>query len=222
MDKKQLFITDVCDTLYYSNTTFDFLRFFVKKEKRGHFWLVLIESKKSPINWLAYLFTKLFKRDYYRIWAVKLLKNTSKFKIDALAIEFVNEYLQEKKISECFELIENAQKEGREIALASSSLTPIIAIIAQQFDCQYYGSNLLFDQNDVCLGKLENDVTGQKLSFFNKINRQDYSKITVMTDNFSDYSLAEWADEKIIVVYSEKNKAFWKKLNPTFITTNKV
>lgn len=221
MDKRQLFISDVCDTLYFSNTTFDFLRFFAQKEKKGQFWLTLIGSKKSPINWLAYLFTKIFKNDYYRIWAVKLLKNTSKETIDAYAKEFVNTYLSDKKINPSFEILEAAQKKGAEVVLASSSLTPIIEIIAAQFDCKYYGSNLLFDKNGHCQGKLEREITGKKISFFKDINRDEYAEIIVMTDNFSDYSLAEWADTKIIVVYNNANKAFWQKLNPTFISLSK-
>jgi phosphoserine phosphatase len=222
MDKRQLFISDVCDTLYFSNTTFDFLHFFAQKEKKGQFWLNLISSKKSPINWLAYLFTKFFKNDYYRIWAIKLLKNTPKETIDNYAKEFVRLYLNDKKIIPCFELIEKAQENGAEVILASSSLTPIIAIIAAQFDCKYYGSNLLFDKNGHCLGKLEREITGKKISFFKNLNREIYNEIIVMTDNFSDYSLAEWADKKIIVVYNDVNKAFWQKLNPTFISINKI
>ncbi len=33
----------------------------------------------------------------------------------------------------------------------------------------------------------------------------------------SDYALAKWAEKRIILVYSEKNKDFWKDLSPTFI-----
>lgn len=217
MSKRQLIIFDVCDTLYYSNTTFDFLNFFAKKQNINTVLLRQIQSKKSPINWVAFLLTKIFKHDFYRIWATKTLKNYSSQIIQQQAQLFVETYLCDKKIEPIFTILNEKRNLGAKIVLASSSLSPVVEAIANKLDVDFFASELAFSADDKCNGKLKMEVTGQKLLFFDKIIKTDFESVTVVTDNFSDYTLAKWADKCYIVVYNENDKMFWQNLNPEFI-----
>lgn len=213
---KELFISDVCDTLYSSNTTFDFLDFFLQN-KSEKFLLKLIRSKLSPLNWCAWLLTKITHRDYYRIFAVKLLKGYSKERLEKGANDFFLMLLKSKEITASISLLKEKIDEGAVVYLASSSLSNVIEVIGKELHIPFVASELHYNQQNICTGTLSSELTGKKLDYFNKLNRSDFHTSTVMTDNFSDYTLAKWADQRIILVYSEKNKDFWKGLSPTFI-----
>lgn len=213
---KELFISDVCDTLYASNTTFDFLDYFLQN-KTEKYLLKLIRSKMSPLNWCAWLLTKISKRDYYRIFAVKLLKGYSKQMLEMGAHDFYFHRLKSKEITASISLLKEKMNEGAAVYLASSSLSNVIEVIGKELHIPFVASELHYNHQNICTGTLSTELTGKKLDYFKAFNKNDFHSTTVMTDNFSDYALAKWAEKRIILVYSEKNKDFWKDLSPTFI-----
>lgn len=215
MPEKTLIVCDVCDTLYNSNTTFDFIRFFVnRKGGLGRLWLSIISSRYSPLFYFLIVAGKIFRTDLVRILALRLLSGLDRKKLSDLAFDFHDSVLQKRKNEKVFSLLERLKKDG-DVMLLSSSIDPVIGAIAQRNGFSFQSSTLGY-KNDVSSGSLSQDLTGIKhkqLAAWKK----EYNRLAVVTDNHSDYDLVKMADERYVVLLQEDQEKFWQELNPNFI-----
>ncbi len=209
------FFCDVCDTLYRSNTTFDFIRFVVaKRSKLQHFLLKLISSTRSPLFYMLILLNKATHRDWPRQLALRFLRGMTAEELDKEALEFYHQFLVPRANAEVFHYI---LQPGVTAILLSSSIHPVIKAIAKANQLSYFSSELGMEQGKAT-GKLLVDMTGCKHEMANKlIAERALSSFGVITDNRTDWQLVQLADERLVVVANESQKQFWKSLNPHFI-----
>ncbi|MBS1506742.1 MAG: haloacid dehalogenase-like hydrolase [Bacteroidetes bacterium] len=215
MPDKTLIVCDVCDTLYDSNTTFDFIRFYVnRKGGASQIWLSLISSRYSPFFYFLIALGKIFHKDLVRILALQLLSDLDRKKLSDLAFEFHDSFLLKRKNEKVFSLLERLKKEG-DVMLLSSSIDPVIGAIAQRNGFSFQSSMLAY-QNDISSGKLSQDLTGVKHKQLAEWHKA-YRRLTVVTDNHSDYDLVKMADDRYVVLLPAGEEKFWQPLNPNFV-----
>lgn len=209
------FFCDVCDTLYRSNTTFDFVRYVVKKKglfSRLLFWS--ISSKASPLLYALILWNKLSGKDWPRQMALQFLRGMSHDELDREATRFYHEFLVAKANSQVFQYI---QKPGTTTILLSSSINPVIKAIAKANNLAYYSSEIAM-KDGKATGNFELDMTSQKHLIAKRLmEERALTDVGVITDNRSDWELVQLASERWIVITNERQKEFWNSLHPNFI-----
>ncbi len=215
-ESQKLIVCDVCDTLYRSNTTFDFIRFVVDREKRvQRYLLLLMINRKSPLFYLLVIVGTLFRQDLIRKVTLRFLKGKSKIDLDLLAQQFYSDFLQSRANKKVFEKI--LSNSVTTTLLLSSSIDPVIATIAHANKWWFYSSELEWKQG-IATGILHMDMTGKKHEVVKRIiSEKHFNRLQVITDNRSDWELVKLADERFIVIKNESEKVFWKSLNPIFI-----
>ncbi len=108
-------LVDICWTLFYSNTTYDFLRI------RG--------------NRLNSLIFRIFGYDYVRARALRKLRHCTHERLLEHAEQFYTDYLKQRKIEPVWQLLE-----GREIVLVSHTMPVIAEVVAQHIGAKAYHS----------------------------------------------------------------------------------
>lgn len=212
-----MYIFDVCDTLYYSNTTFDFIKFVFKK-KNSKFKLFLFNIytyKYSPLFILFFLMQKVNNIDYSKLACLNLMQGYTKSRLEQYANQFYKEHLVKNKITETHILLEKAIFENQNICLVSASIDPVVKAIALQLNICYKSSELKYE-NEVFTGKLSKELKGKKQEKISVLNSGDEDLI-VVTDNFSDRALMEKATKCYAVIYKPEDLEYWKDLNPNYI-----
>jgi phosphoserine phosphatase len=215
-----IYIFDICDTLYKSNTTFEFIDFYLVEthQKRKSVLLKQIRWKYSPVFLLLFLLGKITKTDCHKSAALQLLKGEKLENLENLATSFVLKELSLVSIRETHKILQDAKKSNATIFLVSSTIEPVAKAIAGQLEVNYLSSEIEVSQG-LFIGKLKTDITGKKEKVLNKyIGQNEY---TVVTDNFSDYNLVKSATQKHVVLYKPKHASYWKALNPNFIYPEK-
>ena len=133
---EKLVVLDICDTLYRSNTTFDFIRFALQKQQKSWqaFLLKGYTTKYSPLFLLFYFLQKITKKDVCKIQSLKLLKGTTQQVLEDLATQFQTDYLHQKKIAPTHELLHQFKTEGVPIVFLSASIDPVVRAIEKDFE----------------------------------------------------------------------------------------
>ncbi|EIX7372138.1 haloacid dehalogenase-like hydrolase [Citrobacter freundii] len=201
-------IVDVCDTLYFSNTTFDFLENIASG--KFEYQLLALRKVRSLMLLNSFLF-KLFKIDVYRrlcIYKIFSGKNVAKIKLESEL--FYDNVLCGKEIIETHEIIKKMSGDYQFI-LCSASISPVVEVIAAKMGCEQFFSTCLITKNEVYTGQIVVDLLGKKNNYLRKAN---ISYDLVITDNKSDVDLIKHC-KKAIIISREKNISFWNefKLN---------
>ena len=113
MTSNRPILVDICWTLFYSNTTYDFLRI-----------------KGNRLNSLLY---KFFGCDLVRCRAIRKFNALSRDEQRALAERFYAEYLVPRKIDEVWRRIK-----GRDIILVSQTMDIIAQVVAEHTGAKAY------------------------------------------------------------------------------------
>jgi phosphoserine phosphatase len=202
-----LVVFDLCNTLYYSNTTFDFIEYILSQ---NHFRLKLrlfhtIYNKYSPIFIFLLLIEKFWIKNLIRNLAVRLLNGISRDDLYMNGEKFLKEFLCHHEISEIHSMLRKAKKFEVNVYLISDSLEPVVKAVAKEFDVQYIANKLQFF--DGCsTGRLDKEK--QKIDWVSEIN---YKELTVISDNKTDLDLLEKADIGYAVIHNEKDDRFWNR-----------
>lgn len=211
---KVLVACDVCDTLFASNTTFDFVRFVLKQESKfRYFVLQCISSKYSPLFYLIIVLGKLRRSDLVRTLAISLLKNKREVQLLNLANQFFDQYLVGRKNEQVFYLL---NKQEATVILLSSSISPVISVIASRYGFDFVCSELDF-KNSVATGKLKTDLTGKKHIVLKDLTGNHSMDLVAITDNRSDYEMIKMANQRYVLIKKESEKSFWEELSPQFL-----
>lgn len=202
-------IIDVCDTLFYSNTTFDFLHFRFKDDKK---YKKLIFIKKNILYRLVNkLIFKCFHIDLTKIMFTKLLKGMPLHSIENDLESFYQEFLVKRKIEKTHEILKKYQKNGYHIILLSASYDFIVKKIAMEMGVNEYIATSLMSKKNNYTGKIKEDILQKKLKKFLEKN-YEYDELVVMTDNITDFNLTKISNVSHVVI-NNKNKNFWLKNN---------
>lgn len=212
---KKLIVCDVCDTLFKSNTTFDFLKYLAAHERGFRFFLLeVISNKRFLLFYLLAIAGKMMRFDIIRLLSLRLLQGLEYSFLEKKANEFYDQFLLLKKNEIIFDLLNN---EKGQLILVSSSLDVIIKVIAEKNKFKWVSSQMEV-LNGIATGKLKNDLTGKKQTVATQIMKEmGIQKLMVITDNRTDKRLVELADERYIVIRSVEEKKYWSSLNPHFI-----
>ena len=217
-EKNKWIVCDVCDTLFYSNTTFDFIRFVMLKQG-GFRNLIfrLVISKNSPFYYFLELISMLVSKDYTKAVAIIFLKGFSQTALANWANVFYDEFLMPRKIQSVFSLIDRLGV-GKNLILASSSLYPIVNVIAIRNSAIHFVASELEIKEGAITGRLVVDLKGKKqTALASYLTLGADNELVVITDNQSDFDLVKMAKYRFIVVSKEEEKKFWSSLAPTYI-----
>lgn len=206
MSRTNNILVDICWTLFYSNTTFDFLDFIIKDKSYFRLRKFFSSYCGKAINLLIY---KVLHYDCQRTLALKYLKGYHRSEILACAERFYNEYLIPRRIDEVWNLLDK-----KEIILISGTIDIIAQTIASHLGAKmYYASQLDFKDN-ICTGKYCDFL----LTKSNVL--QHYKHFDIITDNLTDIGLIQQSQLATVVIYNNQER--WDTLlknitNTTFI-----
>jgi len=194
MNKKYVII-DLCGTLYSSNTTFEFLDYVFAKNLKYHLFKFFFKNiLGKSINKII---TYFFSTDLLRILAIRFLKGFSREEVEHLVDEYYYNILQYKKQHNVIELVDSLRTKEYELIIVSATLDCITKKVAQELNIyQYYSSELFYDKENRCLGKIKYDLLGKKLDFLLDKGFNPPFEI-VISDNISDLKLMQ----KALLVY---------------------
>ncbi|WP_193765253.1 haloacid dehalogenase-like hydrolase [Hafnia paralvei] len=188
-------VFDVCGTLFDSNTTIDFIRFYHSRKKnkgltiKCYFYCSFIGKVINRLGFFS-----------IRDSVVRTLEGVSKYELNALASEFYEESLKEKYKIEVLELLRTIP--SSESLLLSASIDPIISMISSKLGVSAFSSLLEYDDRDIATGRIYYDLKGKKLSVV------EGEIDLVVTDNYSDIDLISIA-KKIYLVTNKNNREHW-------------
>jgi len=187
---------DVCGTLFYSNTTFDFIKYYHKQQ--SNFF------RFTYVKLLTGLLGKILHR-YFKISIRKLIISTlnkeNASNVESVAESFVTSYLSSKIIPSVFNQFMSL-KESSEVYLISASIDPVIKKIADFYNVKYICSTLARN-GDSYIGKIELDLKGNKSSYMNK-------EVIFYSDNLDDLSCSFLVDRYYFVRHKMSDK--YKKM----------
>lgn len=172
-DTDRPLLTDICWTLYRSNTTFDFLDRIVRSPHYRRIRCIFSTTVGKHINLLI---LKLFHFDLQRSLALRCIRHIDNTTLLEKARTFRDTYLEQRKNAEVFDTIQ-----GRKIVLASGTMDVIAKVVAEQLHpVQTYSSRILKNQ---------------------LLNR--FTCFDIITDNTADIALIRKAHRAYIVVYDD-------------------
>ena len=98
---KKVFVSDVCGTLFYENTTIGFIRFYIQKSSKIKFlFFLILTSNLSPVFWsfklLEYFF--LNKRYLFKKLIVLFLRGEKNNNIRQFAKLYIDTLFKKKKL----------------------------------------------------------------------------------------------------------------------------
>jgi len=205
-----LVVFDVCNTLYYSNTTLDYIEFFLKKNKAYPklFLFYFINKKTSPFFWIFLVVEKFFAKNLIRNLSIGLLRRISKKQIYDFGKRFVNEFLPAKTIPQVHDMLHQAISAKAEVRLISDSLDPVINPLAKNFGLDYMAGEMEF-RDELFTGRLKPFV--DKLTIIDKMREAiNYKRLTAISDNKSDRQLLETADLGYAIIHKKRDINFWQ------------
>ena len=196
---------DICGTLFYSNTTFDFIDYVVNSRKYLFFKKIFLNYCFRKINALFY---HLFGVDLLKRLSIRFLKGLSKNELSVKAKEFYANYLSSHRIAESFSLVNEYRNRGYYLYLVSATLDVIAESVGKGLNADVVlSSSLYYDSKDVCTGKIKIDLFGRKWECLCK-NDYDIESMLVITDDFSDLELIKQA-QMVYIVTNVVNMHRW-------------
>jgi len=212
-EMNKLAVFDVCDTLYYSNTTHDFIRFVIElpeSERIKRALFSFLNSKSLPIRYLLILISVATGWDAPKAINLRFLRGMTADQMEVLADRFVNQFLKERKIAETNDLLLKFRNEGLRIVLCSSSIEPVVTAVARAAGITDQISSTLLYEQEMFSGRIGEETVGKKLGFLRRAFPETEIEYAV-SDNKSDADLLSAAHRAIAVVHDPGKRSFWEK-----------
>ncbi|MBS9525604.1 haloacid dehalogenase-like hydrolase [Litoribacter alkaliphilus] len=209
-DKEEMYIFDVCGTLYHSNTTYDFLKyFFLRNNYVNYMKISLLLS--IPVKVFIVALNKIGWNLPLRSYLVGLLEGTGLNEVEVEAEKFVKEILCHRKIDAVHGMLQGSLSEGKKVLLVSASIDPVIKAIAKDLGVGFFVcSTLEVMEKNFFTGKFSKDIKGNKANIANEGVGIEWGKTSVFTDNKDDMDLIERCDSAF-VISKKRNINFWEK-----------
>lgn len=211
-NKKEVFLVDICGTLYRSNTTFDFLAFFFHSKR----WHKIVEAFRSirVFMILNALVMKLLHKDILRIWAISHLDGFSHDELLQMAILFHKDFLLQRENKEVMDIIRVEKKRGKKIVIVSATLDVIADVVAEYLEADVVLSSKLSYNNNICNGCLSEDLLANKLRILTEFG-ENPPYWGVITDNYSDADIIMKSQNAYLVQYRGRHDRW------SFVSRNK-
>jgi len=224
LNKDVLHVFDVCGTLYTSNTTYDFYKFYFKRNNRKKYILFkLCFSLPAKIVWKIMSILHLSR--HIRSFLIGFIKNESVDLVFLEAENFVKINLSKNKIPKSFSLLNKAiSEDSSNVYLVSASIFPIInAISKENKNIPFFATELQIKDNHYT-GKIIEDLERIKLKTLKSeglINPN--TELYVYTDSLNDSDLVNVSHKAYIVCgLNEQNKWKDKFGNKNLIFSNDI
>lgn len=204
-------VFDLCDTLYYSNTTHDFIDYFLtnKGTRIKKASAQAITGRFSPLKYIGILISVLTGNDLPRRLKLLLLRGYSELELDEMAEGFVRDYLEFRTVIETRSVMEEAFRDRMRVIIVSASIEPVVRAVARRLSISDYLCSTLAFKNGIFSGRLSNDITGRKLTELKNVEPNSQIEL-VVSDNTSDLDLLGAARRGLAVVHSKRKREFWK------------
>jgi phosphoserine phosphatase len=207
----QIYIFDVCGTLYHANTTYRFLEYYFKDKNRFKYWLIRM-LLSLPGKSIVVALSKVGIKADVRSFLIGLLKNENANEVERYSNLFVSDALNSKRFIRIQSILKKAQEENKRVVLVSASLEPVIKAIADNLQVkEYFASLLEKSEEGIYSGKLVHDLKGQKLMTIKRNLNVQGGGFFVYTDNLDDIALIGLA-EKAFVISKKRNLKKWENL----------
>jgi HAD superfamily phosphoserine phosphatase-like hydrolase len=203
----KVLVCDVCGTLYDSNTTFDFLDYYFKDNKKYIFYRKL--TKTFPIKLITYPFYKYLKYDIVRYAMTQFLKNENYLMVDKKAEEFVYNILSSKIKREIIKILEEYRNKNYKIILMSGSYDFIVKHVSNYFDTDAFFASQLEEKNETYTGFYAFDNLHSKKDVL-KNNYAVIDELIVISDNLTDLELFLIANKSFAICNKSKQIKYWK------------
>lgn len=182
----KLVIFDLDDTLFYGNSTFDFIHFVKKNDK-------MYKKFKKQYKYMR-VYNKfcflLFKYDWYKKKSVLFLKNYTKEEIEDLIDQFYLEVLSKNRIEYMLDLMEYHRQKGYKIAIITATLDVIANKVSKIFEIDYiYSTPMIFDSQNIATGCYRKDLLHSKSNIFHTKIKNSFDEILFFSDNKQDIQL---------------------------------
>jgi phosphoserine phosphatase len=207
--KKSVVVADICNTLYDSNTTYDFIWYCMETRKlpaARNLLHKLLLQRTSPLFWGIGIVQKLINIDLFKMIVVRFLKGRTVSEVSEWADQFYQEYLETRKIAPSLALLQNY--DPADVILASATLQPIASSIAAHLGITRFLSTELELKAGKYTGRILSELSGKKLAAFNHLH-QGLEIEAVITDNPTDKELMHQAKKRFAVCYNKKQEQFW-------------
>lgn len=195
--QEKIAVFDVCDTLYKSNTTYDFIEYYLQSKSLYHLLLFRI-CRSRPLIPLWVLLGYIYKMDMFRTLAVRLLRGAKEQHIHNKASCFVREVLSKRQNKTALSLMEALYNEGYTIVLLSASLLLVVEEVASVLNIREYFACSLESRGGLLTGRYLHDIRGKKDCVIAK-RFPNYSELVVVTDNREDINMILQASHAWIV-----------------------
>ncbi|MEM7364090.1 MAG: HAD-IB family phosphatase [Pseudomonadota bacterium] len=194
-------LVDVCDTLFRSNTTFDFMAWHDRDDPTT---TQLLRSRHHIWHRLHY---RLTGEDRIRTRVIARLADADAAILQEQGRQFVQTI---EKINETWKLIRTYQNDGYRVVLLSSSLDCVVRAVAEQLDADWHASELGF-RDGRCTGVLVRDLLHDKHSVITDHYATDNT--VMLTDNRTDLACAGLVGQFIAVRArsDERARKFWQR-----------
>lgn len=212
-DVRKIIVADICNTLFDSNTTFDFVRYCVYTKRLGFNRTAYkaIFSRVSPLFFGIALLQKFTGTDIHKKIAVSLFRNRSPQQVRTWANSFLEEYLHGREIPQSLSYLN--QYNPDDIILVSSTIYPVAETIADYLKISHFIATELEIVDSKYTGKIKQEIRGKKLSALEKkLGGKNFEIEMVITDNFSDRELMNSSKKKLAVCYDSRQEKFWSTL----------
>ncbi len=210
---KGVAVFDVCDTLYYSNTTHDFIRYLARNRpgliRNSRFQL--LNHRFSPARFALIGMSVATGSDYFKRANVALLKGAPVSEVQELATRFVGEFLATRKVERTQELVQEYAANGFDVMLCSTSIEPVVDAVAADLGIRDIVATTLEVVDDKYTGRILVDPTGRKLAALRDLSDAEIE--CAVSDNLSDLELLSAAKRGIAVVHSARKRDFWMGRN---------
>jgi phosphoserine phosphatase len=186
--RMEVLVVDLCGTLILENTTREFVR-----SLRLSLGVTLLRA--FALSRVAAILSNLAGRDLVRPLLIRCLRGHSKPGVEAAARDYVHRALAEKNNPRLLLAIDEAKLEHRQVYLATSSLAAIAIAVVQELQLDgYVASDLGYQADDLCTGRLALDSTGNKWNLLlSRFPGLRDAHMTVVTDNPEDDDLMRHA-----------------------------
>lgn len=208
--EKPLYVFDICGTIFKSNTTFDFLTFLLVPKNKSY---SCFDKLRKTFVWKVFnkISRTYFHVDVTRAIALRFLRGYSRQDLLTNATAFYDSYLMKHPNSSVLDKIREIQADDScDLLIASATIDVVAEVIANRLHIKkWYSSELCYNKEGICQGKLSKDLLGKKKELVQEVkNRPIYS---IFTDDFTDMPLLVEAKQKNIIICPKTYKK-WKKV----------
>ncbi len=218
-----LFITDVCGTLVYDDTTLGLLKQHFSQQPERQWRLPIfraLTAHRSPFRLGIAVIERLTGKHVLKHLLVRMLKDDTVSSLELNAEVYAKWLLENRKVPSVWQVIAPAIKD-KHIILASASLQPIISALAKQLGVRFVASEL--ESNDgILTGRYKRDLTGLKSRALSNLIGIDMidSSYDAISDNLTDIELLRGAKRAYVILHKASHKERWAGLNATYIRLN--